>query len=237
MEELERDPEKLWKQSRNHWNDPGLEDHNADEDTEKRRVFSFFQHIKIQTIFAVLLFVAMLIASQFDHPLVTKSKNWIRSELSSSFDFVAVAVWYDNLFEGSPSFIPRFGNNSELALANQSALEIAAPLEQGILLRSFADLLNGIEVVGAKQAEVHAVEKGRIILVPQGNSVIIQHANERMSIYTRLGEVNVESGDWVEAGKAIGRLAPIEGEDYSVLFFSMKQGDQYIDPLEVITLD
>jgi len=236
MEELERDPEKLWKQSRNHWNDPSLEEHNGD-DAEKRRVFSFFQHIKIQTILAVIVFVAMLVGSQYDHPVVTKSKNWIRSELSSSFDFVAVAVWYDNLFEGSPAFIPRFGNNSQLALANQSSVDIVAPIEQGILLRSFADLLNGIEIVGAKQAEVHAIEKGRIILVPQGNSVIIQHANERMSIYTRLSEVNVESGDWVDAGTTIGRLSPIEEEDYSVLFFSMKQGDQYIDPLEVITLD
>jgi stage IV sporulation protein FA len=237
MKEIERDPEKLWKQDRNHWIEPGLEEHGRSEH-EERRAYSFFQHIKFQTIVAIVVFLALLIASYIEHPTVEDTKKWMRNEISSSIDFVSIAIWYDELFEGSPAFIPRFGNKSQLALAKQSTSEAVAPIEQGILLRSFADLLNGVEIAGEKQAEVHAVEKGRVILVPQQqDSVIIQHANEKMSIYTRLNEVKVEVSEWVEAGTVIGRLAPIAGEDYSVLFLAMKQGDQYIDPLEVIAIE
>lgn len=239
MNDLERDPEKLWKQDHNHWKKFGVEEHN-DSELEEGKSYSFIKHIKIQTLLAVVLFVAAILASYVEHPIVEQSKGWLKQELNRSLDFVAFAAWYDELFEGSPAFIPRFGNKSELALAKQAGTEAVAvaPVEQGVLLHSFAELLNGVEIAGSKQAEVKAIEKGRVILVPeQQNSVIIQHANERISIYTRLNEVKVEVSDWVEAGTVIGRLAPIAGEDYSVLFLAMKQGEQYIDPLEVITLE
>lgn len=237
MNQMERDPEKLWKKDNNHWNQPGMEEHAGSELDEKSS-YSFFQHLKFQAIFAIIIFAALLAASYVKHPFIEQSKSWLKTELGRSFDFVAIAVWYEELFQGSPSFIPSFGNKSELALAKQSANEAVAPLEDGVLLHSFAELLNGVEIAGDKQAPVKAVEKGRVILVPeQKDSVIIQHANQRLSIYTRLGEVDVEVSDWVEAGSVIGRLAPIAGEDYSVLFLAMKQGDQYIDPLGVVTLE
>jgi len=237
MSELERDPEKLWKQGKNYWSDPSIEQHDS-KDVESKNAYSFMQHIKIQFWIALCLLIGIVGASYVQHPMVDQSKNWIKQELNKSFDFMAIAVWYNELFEGSPSFIPRFGNKSEHVLANQRGQESVFPVAGGTLLHSFAELLNGIEIAGSRGAEVRAAEKGRVILVPkQQDSVIIQHANNKLSIYTRLNEVKVDVSDWVEAGTVIGKLAPIEGEDYSVLFFSVKQGDQYIDPLEVITFE
>ncbi|MFC6331573.1 peptidoglycan DD-metalloendopeptidase family protein [Paenibacillus septentrionalis] len=238
MNQVERDPEKMWKNDRNHWNHVGVEEHEGIE--EEHRSYSFFKHMKIQFVLAILLFGSMLAMNQLDHPIVNKTKTWIKHELQQSFDFVAIAAWYEQTFQGSPSFIPNFGTQSELVIANhpETAVETSSPVEGGVLLHSFAELLNGIEVAGAAGADVRAVEKGRVILVPeQQDSVIIQHANERMSIYTRLSTVEVEVSDWVEAGTVIGKLAPIAGEDYSVLFLAMKQKDRYIDPLELITLE
>lgn len=238
MNEIERDPEKMWKQNRNHWNQPLLEDHENSVLEEDNRPYSLLTHFKIQTLLALILFATVLVISSLQHPFASETRNWLKHELHSSLDFVAIAALYDKWFEGSPSFIPRFGNKSELTLAKQSSMGAIAPVADGVLLHSFAELLNGIEIAGAKNAEVRAVEKGRVILVPEKqDSVIIQHANERLSIYNRLGEINVEVSDWVEAGTVIGKLAPIDNEDYSILFLAMKEGNQYIDPLEVITFE
>lgn len=238
MNQIERDPEKLWKKDHNHWKHVDVEEHETRE--EDHSSYSFFKHVKIQFILAIVLFAALFGLNQLEHPAVSQTKSWLKAELQRSLDFIAIASWYEQTFQGSPSFIPSFGSKSELALADHTgkALETTAPIEGGILLHSFAELLNGVEIAGDSGAEVRAVEKGRVILVPdQQDSIIIQHANERVSIYTRLNAVNVEVGDWVEAGKTIGQLAPIAGENYSVLFLAMKQQDHYIDPLDVISLE
>lgn len=240
----ENDPEKFWKLNSNPWeygsnqsNNP--EDHVVQDDLDTRKKYGFFSHLKIQTIIAMIMLGIVFIATQISNPYIEKGRSWLDRELQSSFDFVAIANWYEDVFSGSPSFIPSFGNKSELALAkhNQNA-EIVAPIEKGVLLHTFAELLNGVEIAGEPNAVVHAVEKGRVILVrEQQDSVIIQHADKRISIYTRLNEVNVQVGDWLEAGANIGKLAPVKDEDYSVLFLAIKQNDQYIDPLEVISVE
>ena len=242
--DVENDPEKFWKLNANPWEHGGNqsnapEDHAMLAEGDSTKTYSFFRHLKIQTIIALVLLVVIFAASQFSNSYIDKGKVWLNHELQTSINFVAVAGWYENIFSGSPSFIPSFGNKSELVLAKHNQdVEAVAPIQNGILLHSFAQLLNGVEIAGDSNAVVHAVAKGRVILVrEQQDSVIIQHADNRMSIYTRLNEVNVEVSDWVEAGASIGKLAPIADEDYSVLFLAMKQGEQYIDPLEVISVE
>jgi len=239
MNEIERDPEELWKKDRSYWKRMEVEGHETQEE-EAHSSYSFFKHVKIQFILAIVLFAAVFGLNYLEHPTVSEAKGWLKTELGRSFDFIAIAAWYEHTFEGSPSFIPSFGSKSELAIAEHSSIstETAAPVAGGVLLHSFAELLNGVEIAGTTKAEVRAVDKGRVILVTdKQDSVIIQHANERVSIYSRLSDVNVKVSDWVETGKVIGKLAPIAGEDYSVLFLAMKQKDLYIDPLDVISLE
>lgn len=242
---VDNDPEKLWKSNANPWESWNHSSYNPEEPSSveenlaKKKTYSLFSHLKIQFVISVLIFLAILLATQLSNPYIEQGKVWIRTQLETSMDFVSIANYYENMFAGSPSFIPNFGKKSEQALAkhNQS-VDIVSPIEQGILVHSFAELLNGVEIAGAVKANVHAVEKGRVIHVrDQQDSVIIQHADNRLSIYTRLGEVNVAVSDWVEAGAVIGKLAPIAGEDYSLLFMAIKQDDQYIDPLDVISVE
>src|SRR5690606_5856187 len=105
-------------------------------------------------------------------------------------------------------------------------------------IHTFAEIFNGIELAGDASGEVLAIEKGRVILVrDQQDSIIIQHANNKISIYAKLEKVFVEVGDWVEAGTVIGNLPKASDDKPSLLFFSLKQNDQYIDPLEVIPIE
>lgn len=240
---FENDPEKLWKAEQdrwNRWNESGQnpEDHASLNSEDPPRNYSFISHFKIQTIIAVVLLAAVFASTKISDPTINQAKTWVQAQLSDSINFVAIADWYERSFEGSPSFIPNFGNKSELALANKDDATTVAPIKGGVLLHTFAELLNGIEIAADYEATVFAAEKGKVIHVrEQQDSIIIQHSDNRLSIYTRLGEVNVAVSDWVEAGDEIGKLAPVEGEEYSVLFFAIKQNDQYIDPLDVIPLD
>lgn len=240
----ENDPEKLWKNGSkpwDNWDNKSIkhpEEHPI-KDEEEKKTFSFFSHFKIQAIVAILIFGLVFASTKISNPTFDQAQAWVKNQLSKSMNFVAIANWYENTFEGSPSFIPNFGSKSEQALAKKNeGKEVVNPIENGVLLHTFAELLNGIEIVGDSKANVFAAEKGRVIHVrEQQDSVIIQHSDNRLSIYTKLGEVNVAVNDWVEAGDVIGNLAPVSGEDYSILFFSVKQNDQYVDPLDVIPVE
>jgi len=245
--EKQRDPEELWKLNPNPWEKWGFEsmdkinskDDVIDSKEELPRKYSFFRHIRMQFIVSIILFVIVVSLGQISNENIQEGKRWLGQELSQSFDFVAMANYYQQFFAGSPSFIPSFGNRSEQVLARQHELvEMESPLRAASIVQTFGDKFNGIELMGDKSGEVIAVEKGRVILVrDQQDSIIIQHANNRISIYAKLEKVFVNVNDWVEAGTVIGKLPDQDEDTASTLFFALKQNDQYIDPLEVIPIE
>lgn len=241
----ENDPEKLWKSGKKPWDNwdhksiKNPEEHLVIPLEEEKKSYSFFSHFKMQAIVSIVILGLVFASTKVSNPYFEQGKMWVETQLSKSMNFVAIADWYERAFEGSPSFIPNFGSKSEQVLAKKvEKKEIVSPVQNGVLLHTFAELLNGVEIAGDSRANVLAVERGRVIHVrEQQDSIIIQHSDNRLSIYTKLGEVNVAVSDWVEAGDVIGKLAPVAGEDYSILFFSIKQNDQYVDPLDVIPIE
>lgn len=107
-------------------------------------------------------------------------------------------------------------NESRRAL--RESMELLAPVE-GILTEKFdvADGRLGVGIVATADAPVSAIERGTVIQSlwspDSGYTIIIQHANNLLSIYRNLSQSLVTTGQAVRGGEQIGYNAePVNGE-------------------------
>lgn len=250
MKPADRDPERDWKSKPDRWaaweeassrftkqtyvNEP---DWSRFSDPRKRSVW--LKELGWKTLCAALLFAAIWGLFQYDNSWTKRGQAFVKQALTDEIDFVAAADWYKQTFAGSPTLLPIFGQKPQNAVGVDAEVKTAvvAPLEQGDLVRTFAELLNGIELAAPSASPVMAIETGRVILVSEDQaSIMIQHANRRVSIYTGLG-ADVKVNDWVEAGDQIGTLLKSNTGSHSLLYFAIKDNDRYVDPLDVIPFD
>lgn len=248
------DPERAWKANPNPW--AAWEDRRNNDSAPRSYVTS--QHTddfkppgngwrSLRRGFAwkfaisAVLFGGIWAMYESDHPWAAKGQAFVSETMSTEMDFAAVAGWYRDVFAGSPSFIPIFNGREEgSAMVNgEPRGSVVAPLEDAAIVRTFAELLNGVELAGEPNSAVVAAETGRVIQVSeQKDSVLIQHAGDRISIYSKLASASVAVNDWVEAGQPIGTLAAAASDGApSLLYFGIKQNNRYLDPLDVIPLD
>lgn len=245
------DPELAWKTNPNPWavwedreqpNSPRrfVKSQHADDFQPPVKSWrGLRKELAWKFILSALAFGAVWGMFEIEHPLAQHGQAFVREAMTEEINFEAVAIWYKDVFAGAPSFIPLFnsGEGAELVDGKPNT-PVVAPLEDAAVVRTFADLLSGVELAGASEAEVVAAETGRVIQVTErGDSILIQHANNRMTIYGKLGSAAVAVNDWVEAGQLIGTLPAAQDGEYSYLHFAVKQNDRYIDPLDVIPFD
>ncbi|MFX3634902.1 MAG: peptidoglycan DD-metalloendopeptidase family protein [Candidatus Pristimantibacillus sp.] len=257
--DIELDPEKQWKNSPNPWLGweqentpikkskwPSYEDHQDRYTSHKSgggRWKSLRKELLLKALAASVLFAGIWGMFQYDSEWTVEGRAVVKDALTEEIDFTAVAAWYKNTFSGAPSFIPIFDNNANIAeSANGSVkLPIVTPLEGGAIVRTFAEMLNGIELAGSSEQTVSAVETGRVMLVTEKNeagiTIVVQHADQRTTVYGMLGEATVKVNDWVDAGDKIGSLLQAKGAEPSLLYFAVKDNDRHVDPVSVIPID
>lgn len=258
LESDEPDPEKQWKRSpnpwlgweskelpviRNRWDSSDETDYPVNL-TGGGGWNGFRKELKWKLAAAVLMFGAIWGMFQYDSSWSLEGRALVKNVLTEDMDFAAAAAWYKEIFAGAPSFIPIFDNKveKEAELADGSVkLPVVSPLAGGAIVRTFAELLNGIELAGTSLEQVAAVETGRVLLVSEpsaaGITIVIEHADERSTVYGKLGQATVNVNDWVEAGDGIGTLLEAKGDEPSLLYFGVKQNDRFVDPVSVIPLD
>ncbi|MHA6485146.1 peptidoglycan DD-metalloendopeptidase family protein [Paenibacillus sp. strain BS8-2] len=250
-----QDPELAWKRNPNPWSAWGEDSAQGgesrsfvrqtrtydDSDNPPRSSWSrFLKGMQWKAAAALLIFGGIYGMFHYEADWAGRGQTIVKQALTDEFDFAAVAIWYKEAFAGAPSFIPIFQGDPEAAVGVDGDVtdHVVAPLEHGSLIRTFAEMLNGIELADESEASVVAVEMGRVVMVTEGqDSILIQHANNRVSIYSKLGSAGVSVNDWVEAGDPIGNLKGANESGQSLLHFAIKENDQHVDPLEVITLD
>lgn len=247
------DPEKAWKANPNPWSSwdenerewKGSFVKRALPDKSKlpeRRKPSFFTDLQWKLVISLLIFAVIWAMFRYDNAWTRTGQAYVKQAITDEIDFEAAAVWYKEMFSGAPSFIPIFEQDPKEAIGadGRIRLPVVSPLDNGVLVRTFAELLNGVELAGEPGQNVFAAEEGRVILAESNetsSSIVIQHANKRVTIYGKLGEVSVEANDWVEAGDPIGRLSEMSTAEPNRLFFAVKQDGAYVDPLDVIPID
>ena len=93
----------------------------------------------------------------------------------------------------------------------------------------------GIEIDAFPEIEVQAVHKGRVVYADQfvgyGMLVIVDHGNREHTLYGRLGELKVATGDDVQQGSLLG-LLPNTRVTGSGLHFEVRVLGKPEDPLD-----
>jgi septal ring factor EnvC (AmiA/AmiB activator) len=98
----------------------------------------------------------------------------------------------------------------------------------------------GVEVEGASGAWVKAAGAGEVAFTGAvsgyGNVLILQHGSGLFSVYGKLDDFLVKTGQDVAKGQVVGRL-PESPSGKSVLYFELRAGGTAINPSSVVPLN
>ncbi|MBE0602824.1 MAG: peptidoglycan DD-metalloendopeptidase family protein [Deltaproteobacteria bacterium] len=99
---------------------------------------------------------------------------------------------------------------------------------------------HGVEIEGVSGSPVKAAGSGEVAFTGAvsgfGNVLILQHGSGLFSVYGKLDDFSVKTGQDVAKGQAVGRL-PASPSGKSVLYFELRAGGTAIDPASVIPLN
>jgi stage IV sporulation protein FA len=238
----ERDPETEWKRRTREWLAAANGESRAPGmfDGERPGRGGFLRGLLARLVVSAALFLAVWGLFRLDEPWTAAPQRLIAQALTEDMDTRAAADWYRRTFAGSPAFLPIFGQGENKTEAGPG-IPVVAPVASGEVVRPFAETLAGIEIAVKSGTVVTAAETGRVTHVTggeaEGYSVVIRHAGGRMTVYGRLGSVDVEPDDWVEAGDRIGALPETADGSRSLLYFAVRVDGRYVDPADVVPLD
>lgn len=93
----------------------------------------------------------------------------------------------------------------------------------------------GIDLRAAEGAEVRSVGPGTVVysgwLKGYGNLVIVDHGGDYHSLYAHLANSQVEVGNVVEEGEALGQVGDTGSLKGAYLYFEIRRKGQAVDPL------
>lgn len=222
-----KDPEYVWHMKDNPWN--------------KHDEVPWANRIRNQIGWSIFLFVVIWGIFQWDNPWMLKGKGIIENSLTEEFQFETIAIWYDDFFQGAPTFIPTFDKNNNAAKVDAKINGAFILPVTGIQKTSFTAESRGIQLESHAEAAIVSIDAGRVIFVGEledrGLTVVIQHKDQLQSIYGWLGQTSLKRNHWVKGGQRIGTVQQNNENRKGILYFALKQGDQYINPVDVITFD
>ncbi len=223
------DPEYVWK---------------AKKKLKQNADYSSWHHpFKSKIILSVFIFGLVWIMFQFDQGWAIKSQSFIKKSLTEDFDFNRAANWYDDTFQGSPALISSWNKKGNEAEKVGARLNKSFELPVSATTTSNFNASNrGVYIETHPQEPIRSIDEGRVIYVGRlndtGLTVIVQHAERLQAIYGFVAETSLQTNDWIKARDQIGIVKLAENDSgRAILFFALKKADDYIDPMEVMTID
>jgi septal ring factor EnvC (AmiA/AmiB activator) len=97
-----------------------------------------------------------------------------------------------------------------------------------------ATFRKGVEFEVETGTPVQAVADGRVRFAGRfrgyGNTVILDHGEQYFTVSAHLSEIDVAVGDWVEAGREVGRSGESGSLTGPQLYFEVRRGGEALDP-------
>ncbi len=193
----------------------------------------------LRTLTAIVLFFAVAILFQNGSATLDGARHFISEAYKKEFNFAAISNWYETQFGRPLALIPREHNIAIGDVELNPEIAYAVPAS-GQIRESFEQNGKGI-LVETEEEYVEAVRSGFVISVGQqensGKTIGIEHYDGSESWYGMLSEVEVKLYDHIEVGKPVGKVTVNEETGKGIFYFSLKQGDDYINPNDVISFD
>jgi len=194
----------------------------------------------LKTFIAAALFFATAILFQNEWKQVEPVRQFVKDSYETEFQFATIANWYENQF-GRPLALIPFETNMALGeLENAPELAYAVPAS-GTIAESFETNGTGIIVKTEPKASVEAAKAGFVFFIGEeeeiGKAVGVQHYDGGESWYGMLENIDVKLYDHIEIGTKVGTVSLDKKEGTGMYYFALKQGETYIDPIDVISFE
>lgn len=186
---------------------------------------------------AILL---LIIAIMFQSPssAFEKARSVVKKTMETEYQFAAAADWYEKKFGKPLALMP---GKSVGTVDNQTEKPNYAAPVSGKILEEFSGDGRGIMLETGTGAEVEAMTGGVVLFAGKkediGNTVIIQHPDQSESWYGKLDVILVKPLEKVNSGKIVGTVSNREDNTAGEFYFAIKQGTEFIDPIQVMKFE
>ncbi|MBD8069348.1 M23 family metallopeptidase [Bacillus sp. PS06] len=200
-----------------------------------KEVFMF----KILASVCIVLIVAILFKNGSAN--LDPARNFVSKTMENDFQFAAISTWYQEQFGNPLAFFPTpEEKDAETETAEGEKTPQFAVPATGRVTESFQDNGQGVMVETGSNSAVEAMNSGTVTFAGTkdnlGKTIIIQHADGSQSWYGNLESIKVPLYTYVKAGDEVGKVTDTENEK-GMFYFAIKQGETFIDPIQVIKFD
>jgi stage IV sporulation protein FA len=200
----------------------------------RKEVFIF----KILASACLVLIIAIMFRNQT--PALEPAREFVTKSLNEEFQFAAVSDWYEDTFGKQLALLPSTEKEKLEVNAPESKPQYALPAS-GKILEEFGENGQRIAIEVGKGEAVEAMDGGLVSFIGQkegfGNTVVIQHADKSYAWYGNLSSVDVTLYQYIEKGTMVGKATDYEDGTNSSFYFAIKEGEDFVDPIQVIQFD
>jgi len=168
-----------------------------------------------------------------------KAEEVIRYAMNEDVNFAKVSDWYEKKFGEPLALLP--SKNSKTENVSIKGKGFAVPVSGGTVTKEFSDTNQGVLIQTESDAKVDAIESGFVVSVGEkkgiGKTIVIRHNDGAESWYGKLDAVSVKPYDFVKRGQNIGTVTKNAGQKTGTFYFALKEGDHFVDPIQVIQFE
>jgi stage IV sporulation protein FA len=165
-------------------------------------------------------------------------REFVSINMEKDFQFTTVANWYEEQF-GKPIALLPF-TNQETDEATEESQPYALPAS-GKILEEFGEDGQKVTIETPKGAAVTAMSGGMVefagIKEGFGKTIIVQHSDKSETWYGNLDNISVNLYEYIEKGKEIGTAMNSDDGTKGSFYFALKEGNEFIDPFQVIQVE
>lgn len=195
--------------------------------------------LMMQVLASICLFLIIGILFKTQIPQLEGARQFVKNSFEQEFQFATVANWYEDQFGKPLALLPTTRNVALDNIDGQELDIVYAVPATGRVTRSFDQDGKGVIIETISNSNVEAAKSGMVRFVAEeenlGKTVIIAHYNGGESWYAMLDAVEVKLYDHIEAGQKIGTVSLQDNKGF--YYFALKEGETFINPLEVMSFD
>lgn len=192
--------------------------------------------IILKCLLSACLVLVSAIAYKTNIGPVSQIKPVVAQTFETEFQFASASHWFETKFGSPLAFLAPEKKNKEQQV--EVGQDLVAPAS-GKVQQDFQDNGEGIKVETSSDT-IDCIKEGYVVEVSKdgetGLTVKVQHADNTYSIYGELKDVDVALYDFVDKGKKLGSIK-LDDHNKGLYYFAMKDGDKFIDPIQVISFE
>lgn len=210
----------------------GVDGTNKSHPLFKQELFMF------KLLMALSLFLSIGVLFKNDSPQLEKARNFVEGAFEREFEFATVSALYEDMFGKTVALFPDVSKEKGNETEEKPLQNMYAIPANGRVLEGFEVDGKGIMLETGVDATVDAVKGGKVVFAGTkkglGKTVEVQHADGTYTLYGNLADIQVKLYDEIDSKTPLGKVTMAPDGMAGTFYFSIRKGDQYIDPASVL---